>query len=271
MTNRRSGGRDSAMPSVSIIILSHNKPSFVKEAVQCVLDQTHQDWEATLMDSGVLLNQGFFNFITDKRIRVIPSGEEAGLNKRKNVASWCFNQWLNSGEARGELIMYLCDDDILYPDAFETFWSFYLQHNREPQAMYASQDIGVVDLQGRTKIVGKRIADRPRGRFCHGGKLDCKVDYLQFCHTRAILDRVRETYGTTEYHPEGRKHFDHADGVFLEQVGALTKVWNVEKILSMNRRTTASVNLDYAEGPLGRFLVSLKGKFKGVRRKFDRG
>src|SRR5580698_772400 len=106
MTNRRSGGRDSAMPSVSIIILSHNKPAFVKEAVQCVLDQTHQDWEAVLMDSGVLLNQGFFNFITDKRIRVIPSGEEAGLNKRKNVASWCFNQWLNSGEARGELIMY---------------------------------------------------------------------------------------------------------------------------------------------------------------------
>ncbi len=259
------------MPSVSIIILSHNKPAFVKEAVQCVLDQTHQDWEAVLVDSGVLLNQGFFNYITDKRIRVIHSGESPGQGKQMNIASWCFNNLLNSGELHGELIMYLCDDDVLYKEAFETFWEFYIEHNREPQAMYASQDIGVVDSEGRTNIVGRRIADRPRGRFCGGGKLDCKVDYLQFCHTRAILDRMREAYGTTKYHLEDKSHSDHADGVFLEKIGALTKVWNIDKVLSMNRRTTASINLEYAESPMGRFLVLVKAKIKGVRRIFDRG
>lgn len=259
------------MANISIIIVSHNKPDFVKEAVQSVLDQTHQDWEAILIDSGVLLKRGFFDYIKDKRIRVVASGENPEMAKKTNMASWCFNKLIASGELRGELIMYLCDDDVLYKEAFETFWGFYVSHNREPQAMYASQDIGLVGLRGETKIIGKRIADRPAGRFCKGRKLDCQVDYLQFCHSRAILDEMKEVYKTTEYHLEDRSHGDHADGVFMEQIGALTKVHNIDKLVSMNRRTTSSINLDYAESPLGRFFVLLKAKVKGLRRIFNRG
>src|SRR4051794_34427986 len=114
------------MPNVSIIILSHNKPDFVKEAVQSVLDQTHQDWEAVLIDSGVLLKQGFFDYIKDERIEVVPSGETPEMAKQMNIASWCFNKLLRSGRLQGELIMYLCDDDVLYKEAFETFWDFYV-------------------------------------------------------------------------------------------------------------------------------------------------
>ena len=66
------------MPDLSIIIVSHNKPVLVKEAVQSVLNQTHSDWEAVLVDSGVLLEQGCFGFIQDPRFRVIPSGERPG-------------------------------------------------------------------------------------------------------------------------------------------------------------------------------------------------
>src|SRR5690349_2212830 len=112
------------MADVSIILVSHNKPQFVKEAVQSVLDQTFQNWEAVLVDSGVLLNQGFFKYIKDKRFTVMPSGETPELAQTKTMATWCFNNVLNSGKLSGELIMYLCDDDILYPKAFETFWKF---------------------------------------------------------------------------------------------------------------------------------------------------
>ncbi|MDB6112523.1 MAG: cgeD, partial [Pedosphaera sp.] len=215
------------MANLSIIILSHNKPAFVKEALQSVLDQTHQNWEAILIDSGVLLKQGFFDYITDKRIRVIASGESAEQAKKTNMASWCFNRLIRAGELHGELVMYLCDDDILYPQAFETFWGFYTAHNREPQAMYASQDIGLVDSQGATQIIGKRIADRPAGRFCKGRKLDCEVDYLQFCHSRAILEKMRVAYRTDEYHPEDLRRRAYADGVFMEKIGSLTKIHNI--------------------------------------------
>ncbi len=259
------------MANVSIIIVSHNKPDFVKAAVQSVLDQTHRDWEAILVDSGVLLGRGFFDYLKDDRIQIVASGEEPGMGAKKNMASWCFNHWLNSGKLTGELVMYLCDDDLLYPEAFESYWDFYVKHQREPQIMYASQDIGLVDREGKTRIIGRRIADRPAGKFCKGRKLDCQVDYLQLCHTQAILAKWREKYKMTEYYPEDKGHADHADGIFGERLGALAKIYNIDKVLSMNRRTTISENLDYAESRLGRFLILMKVKILGIRRIFNRG
>ncbi len=253
------------MADLSVIIVSHNKPRFAKEAVQSVLDQTHRNWQGILIDSGILLNQGYFDYLNDPRLKVIPSGETPELARTRLMACWCFNRVLNSGQLTGELVLYLSDDDLYYPEAFATYWDFYLQHNREPQAMYASQDIGLVDPQGHTQIIGRRVADRPGGRFCKGRKLDCRVDYLQFCHTAKILDRFREVYKTTQYHSEDKRDAHHADGIFMEQVGALTKVYNIDKVLSMNRRTVESANLEYSASPIGRLLITLRAKARGAR------
>ena len=223
------------------------------------------NWDGILVDSGVLLNQGFFADLHDPRLKVVPSGETPELARTKNMASWCFNQLLNSGQLTGELIMYLSDDDLLYPEAFDTYWNFYVQHDREPPAMYASQNIGLVDPEGKTRIIGRRVADRPGGRFCKGRRLDCRVDYLQFCHTVKILDKFRETYQTTQYHSEDKRDAHHADGIFMEQIGALTKVYNIDKVLSMNRRTVESANLEYATSPIGRLFVTLRAKLRGAR------
>jgi Glycosyl transferase family 2 len=257
------------MADLSILIISHNKPHSVKEAIQGVLDQTHPNWEATLMDSGVLLNQGFFAYLADPRFKIIPTGETPEFARTRNMASWCLNHWLNSDRARGELIMYLCDDDLLYPQAFETYWRFYQQHDRVPQAMYASQDIGLVDPQGKNQIVGRRVADRPAGRFCGGARLDCRVDSLQMCHTSKILEKFREVYKTTQFHSEDKRDAHHADGIFMERLGALTKFYNIDKVLSMNRRTDVSANLEYSASRFGRILVTLRAKLRGARERLS--
>ena len=257
------------MPDLSILIVSHNKPRFAKEAVQSVLDQTFPNWQGILMDSGVLLKQGFFDYLKDPRLKIVPSGETPELARSKNMASWCFNRLLNSGQVTGELIMYLNDDDLLYPQAFETYWNFYRQRDRAPQAMYASQDIGLVAPDGKTQIIGRRVADRPGGRFCKGRKLDCRVDYLQFCHTAKVLGKFRDAYKTTQYHSEDKRDAHHADGIFMEQIGALTKVYNIDKVLSMNRRTVESANLEYSASPFGRLLVTLRAKLRGARERLS--
>ena len=255
------------MPDLSIIIVSHNKPVLVKEAVQSVLNQTHSDWEAVLVDSGVLLEQGCFDFIQDPRFRVIPSGETRELAGGKNMASWCFNRVLNEGLVSGELILYLCDDDLLYPEAFETLWRFYTEHGREPQAMYASQDIGVLERDGTTRVIGKRMADRLAGKVCRGSRLDCRVDYLQFCHTRQVLAKFREAYGTDRFHSEDKEEASHADGIFMEQIGALVPVHPVPQVLSLNRRTPDSANLVYSDNRVGRGINLIRAKMKGAVRR----
>ena len=219
----------------------------------------------------MLLNQGFFSYLNDPRIKVVASGETPELARTKNMASWCFNRLINSGQIKGELVMYLCDDDLIYPEAFATFWKFYRDHDREPQAMYSSQHIGLVAPDGTTKVIGERIADRPGGKFCKGRRLDCRVDYLQFCHTTSILEKFRERYQTTEYHLEDRRYAHHADGIFMEKIGALTAIHPVPEILSMNRRTAESVNLSYSASATGRLFITLKEKVKGAwERMFSR-
>jgi spore maturation protein CgeD len=249
------------MAAISVIIVSHNKPKFVRQAIDSVLNQTFQDWEAWLMDSGVLLNQGFFNDLKDPRLKIIPSGEDRELAKNTLMSCWCFNNWLNSGLPTGELILYLCDDDFFYPTAFETFWNYYIQHNREPQAMYGSQDVGLGGRDGKTKIIGQRIADRPAGTFCNGRKLDCEVDYLQFCHTRKLLEQFEQVYGTKRPHSEDKKDANHADGIFMEQVGAITTIYPIPVVVSCNRRTPESVNCGTYQDTLWSQLVfRVKGK-----------
>lgn len=253
------------MADLSVIIVSHDKPRFIREALKSVLDQTHQNWQAILVDSGVLLNQGYFKEYTDPRLQIIPSGETRALAQTKNMASWCFNNVLRSGVLTGELILYLCDDDLLYPEAFSTFWNFYTANDRKPQAMYASQDIGVVAGDGPAKIIGHRRADRPAGKFCRGRRLDCQVDYLQFCHSAAILDDYRKVYKTDEIHSEDKRDGYHADGIFMERIGALTKVCNIDKVTSLNRRTASSVNIQHSATALGRLGDLLTAKARGLR------
>ncbi len=121
-----------------------------------------------------------------------------------------------------------------------------------------------MDPDGKTQIIGRRTADHPAGRLCKGRRLDCRVDYLQFCHTAKILEKFRQAYNTTQYHSEDKRDAYHADGIFMEQIGALTKVWNIDKVLSMNRRTAESANIAYAASPFGRFLSTLRAKFHGA-------
>jgi spore maturation protein CgeD len=246
-----------------IIILSHKKRVFVKQAIQSLLDQTHEDWEAWLVDSGALYREGFFDYVKDPRIHILETGETPEMQRTFNMSAWCVNKMLNSDQLSGELIMFLCDDDLFYPQAFETFWNFYISRDREPQAMYASQHIGVVDNQGRNRIVGTRVANRPAGSFCGGRKLDCRIDYLQFCHTLRLLERYREVYNTTDYLPVDKECENHADGVFMERVGAITKVYHINKLVSMNRRVPTSMN-GYCEGRLGWYMSVLRAKVKGA-------
>lgn len=230
------------MAAISVIILSHNKPDFVRQAIDSVLNQAFQDWEGWLVDSGVLLNQGYFDYIKDPRLKITASGEDRTQSQNTLMAGWCFNNWLNSGALRGELILYLCDDDFFYPCAFETFWNYYIRNNHKPQAMYASQNIGLAGRNGKTEIIGKRLADQPAGTFCNGRRLDCEVDYLQFCHSRKILDEFEKVYGTKRYHSEDKRDALHADGIFMEQIGALTTIYPITELVSCNRRTPNSVN-----------------------------
>jgi len=227
--------------AVSILIVSHNKPHLLPEAVDSVLKQTFSDWQAVLFDSGVLYDQGYFArfpWANDPRLRIIRSHETPSLRRRKAMAPWCFNECFRRGWVRGDLVLYLCDDDILYPNACATFVDAF-RKTPAAMAMYASQDIGWIGPDGRREIIGERRALASGGKCCDGRIMDCQVDYLQLCHRRAALD----VFADSEYWPEDNATGDHADGIFMEKLGRFWEILPIDIKVSQNRRTPLSVNL----------------------------
>jgi glycosyltransferase involved in cell wall biosynthesis len=228
------------MPFLSCIVLSHDKATYLGEALDSLVAQTFPDWEAVVIDSGVLFDQGFFNRLPaakDRRIRVLRSGETEELRRAKTIASWCFNECFRKRLIRGEYVTYLCDDDLYYPNAFQTFHD-YARANPHALAMYASIDRAGVPASEKPFYFPPLLAEEVKGRCCGGGPLDCRVDSLQLCHKLALLER----FPSDEYWPEGREVIRHADGIFLEQIGSLVPVYPVGTKIGQNRKVPLSLN-----------------------------
>lgn len=229
---------------VTCICVCHNKPDLVREAIESILRQTHADWEAIVIDSGVLFDVGYygqFPWRNEPRIRLIRSHETETIRRSKAMAPWCFNEAFRKGWVSGDLVVYLCDDDVFYPHAFETFVAYARKHP-EVQAMYASQDLGIIYPNGWHAITGERRANEMGGRCRNGRQMDCEVDYLQFCHRPEVLSQ----FETNEYWPEAKSTEEHADGIFMERVGQITPIYPIDVKVSQNRRTTRSLNIPFS-------------------------
>lgn len=224
---------------VSCILVSHNKPEWCAEALDSVRMQTHADWECLVVDSGILYDAGYFSpYLHEPRFRFIRSTETDDLRRTTAMAPWCFNECFRRQLVRGELVLYLCDDDIYYPNAFETF-AGYADANPHAHAMYASQDLVVIHADGRRTAAGERRATALAGQCCKGMLLDCHVDYAQMAHRRAILARIKGNE-RGEWWPESRATEGHADGIFMEKIGAVTPFYPIDVKVSQNRRTPKS-------------------------------
>ena len=228
------------MPFISCIVLSHNKPIQVVEAIASLISQQWTDWEAIVFDSGVLFDQGFYQSIpamADPRVRLVRSWETEELRQTMTIASWCFNECFRRRMVRGQFVTYLCDDDYYYPNAFQVFHDHFKAHP-DVEAMYASIDMTAVTSWGEKYYLREIIADEIKGSCCGGGGLDCQVDYLQLCHRATLLDRFPDQ----EYWPEDRAVIKHADGIFLEKIGGLVPIVPIRAKIGQNRKVPQSLN-----------------------------
>jgi glycosyltransferase involved in cell wall biosynthesis len=227
-------------PLFTCIVLSHDKPEHIVEALASLAGQTFENWEAIVFDSGVLTDRGFFRDLpvcADPRVRLIRSWETEEIRCTKTVASWCFNQCFRHKFVRGTYITYLCDDDILNPGALAAF-SRYIQEHPGTMAMYGSIDMTVITAGGQRLLLRESMAREIKGRCCRGGPLDGEVDYLQLCHHIDVL----KAFTGVEFWPESRDVIRHADGIFMEQIGSRFPVFPVCAKIGENRKVPQSLN-----------------------------
>ena len=119
---------------ITIVVRTHSRPEFLKEALVSIDLQTHKDWEVLLFDDAASdinfeIYKSFKNRNLDKRIMYVTTGTDYDMFK---------NSWLLSSDlAIGELIVRLDDDDILAEDALQ-FISQTYEKNPELEFSYGS-------------------------------------------------------------------------------------------------------------------------------------
>ena len=97
-------------PRVTVVLPTHERAAFVRRAVDSLLAQSFGDWELEAVDDGS--SDGTADILAelaaaDARVRATRHATNRGLGAALNTGI---------AQARGELIAYLPDDDVWYPD-----------------------------------------------------------------------------------------------------------------------------------------------------------
>lgn len=183
---------------LSCILVSHNKPKLVREAIESVKAQTTDSWQLVVIDSGSLAEELTKEYEADPRIALIKSPEGA------RCQGWQINQAMSY--AKGDLICYLADDDVYDPGAFTSFLKAAKEH-KDQSAWYGTLER--TDIRnGATLTLSALKADVVGG--VGGEKLKGRADGMQLCHRSTVKCPWPE--GET---PEARRY---ADGIFLDSI-----------------------------------------------------
>jgi glycosyltransferase involved in cell wall biosynthesis len=170
------------MLKVTCILTSYNRPVGVAEAIASVQAQTYPNWELIIVDDNSdTLTQTILKDIvrTDQRCKLIQSGVREEDRFKTTRYATCINMAIPN--ITGDLVTYLTDDDIFYPQRFEKMVEIF--KSNDIHVVYGKQKVvtltnGIVTNYYIRPLVG--ITRSPEDR----------VDHNSFMHRRSCLDII---------------------------------------------------------------------------------
>ena len=96
---------------VSIVIPTYNQSEFLRQAIDCIINQTYGSWEAIVVnnfstDETISVVEGF----NDPRVSLINFSNDGVIARSRNLAI---------SRARGEFVAFLDSDDLWEPTKLE--------------------------------------------------------------------------------------------------------------------------------------------------------
>ncbi|MBC7525285.1 MAG: glycosyltransferase family 2 protein [Flavobacterium sp.] len=114
-----------ALPLVSILIPMYNASSFIEETLNCAQNQTYKNIEIIVSDDcssddSIAIVQKFAE--EDSRIRLLMNAQNQGMCKNWNILF---------SEAKGEYLLKLDADDVIYLNFVETLLTKAMAHSAD--------------------------------------------------------------------------------------------------------------------------------------------
>lgn len=220
------------MGKVSVIMTSYNKPDYIGNAIQGVLDQTHADWELLLMDdhSDEATTQAIAPYLNDPRIRYIRSGP-LSIEERASAVRYAVLINKAIGMATGDYLTYATDDNVYRP-ARLTKMSDYLDRHADVQIVYSASITRRVRADGTIE----KAVHRPAGKLTWCAP--CAVDHCSIMHRRSILRPLLERWGSCW--DENPEFYRIGDARFFWRLNQLWPFYPLNEVLDDNYMTDLS-------------------------------
>lgn len=152
-------------PKISVLMGVYNCAETLSEAVQCIKDQTYENWELIMCDdcsSDNTLKTAEKLAETDNRIKVI-------ANDKNLTLAPTLNKCLELAE--GEYIARMDGDDVCAVDRFEKEIKYLEAH---PDIVLVSSQMNLFDKEGIYRVIEHKEFPEAsdfiyRSQFCHAG------------------------------------------------------------------------------------------------------
>jgi spore maturation protein CgeD len=210
---------------ISCILTSYNRPVWLDQAIQSVVDQTYDNWELLIMDdnsSDPQVDKTLDVYSTHKKIRIFKSHVHS--LERMDVCRYAY--LINEGfrAASGKYITYLTDDDYYLPKRFEIMTSK-LESDYFIHIVYGWQQLQYGDDPPHSERVYTRVLD---------DAYDI-VDHNSVMHDTELFREVGGWNISSEY-------WRGADGIFWRKLtNAGYKFYPVNKFTDVHRFHVGSV------------------------------
>lgn len=161
---------------VNCVLLSYNRPTWLRDALASVTEQTHKDYRLIVMDESTIFDVdqvvADFSFTSISVVKVKVSSEE---RTRRNPVGANMNiamKMLVDG-----LVCFLCDDDYFYPNWFAAA-SRHFEGHQDHQAGF-----GILNYSKDSGVKFQKVTQWGR-RFFYQPVTDPfgKLDHTQVVH-----------------------------------------------------------------------------------------
>ena len=144
-----------ATPTVDVIIPCHNRPAYVRLAVESVLAQTHPATSIVVVDDGSTDDIAGALAGLVGPVRIIQTAERSGAGAARNAGI---------DATSGELIAFLDDDDLWLPAKIERQVAFLRDH---PSCGLVHTGILRIDAEGRALLTPTPLpSEQPLEGMC---------------------------------------------------------------------------------------------------------
>jgi glycosyltransferase involved in cell wall biosynthesis len=212
-------------PLISIIMPTFNSVRpLLQEAVNSVLSQTYPNWELVIVDDASS-KKSTVRYLrqlakVDPRVRVIFRSTNGHISRASNDGI---------NVATGEYLCFLDHDDLLVPDALETF---IYTLARDPGIRFAYSDEDKVDVDGKLS----------EPHFKPDLNRTLALSYNYFCHLSFYKTELIQELGGLRSEFDGAQDYDLALRVLA--VLSDSEIHHIAKVLYHWRKTKTSTALN---------------------------